>query len=309
MPVKSTTVDVACYGELLWDMLPGGALPGGAPMNVAYHVKKLGCSSALITRTGNDIAGDELRMVLQQHGLPAMYVQKDGQYPTGLVTAIPQPGGDMHYDIKTGVAWDQIEAGPAEALLVAGASCFVFGSLAARYAKSRQSLMMLLEAAQYKVLDINLRAPHYDQAIIAELLHKADMVKMNEQELALVAGWFANYNHTTDQLLSLKDKFSITELLVTRGAHGAWLVTQGNLYTHPGIAVTVADTIGSGDAFLAAMLCQQLKGTLPAAALEFASAVGAFIATKNGGCPQYNPEEIPFPPATTSMGNPHTIML
>ncbi len=291
---KSKTVEVVCFGELLWDVLPDHALPGGAPMNVAYHLNKLGRNATLISRVGDDEKGRELVSILQGHGLDTGFIQLDKEHVTGIVPAAPNEFGEMQYEIVKPVAWDFIARKEANIKLVQEAGYFVFGSLAARSRRSKTSLLQLLENANKKVLDINLRPPHFNKRIITELLEKADIIKMNQAELELITGWFASFKSLEDRMEVVQERFNISTLIVTLGADGALLLKEGHLYSHPGFKVQVADTIGSGDCFLAAFISQMLAQKPPVETLEFASGVGAFITSKKGGCPAYKLSDIPF---------------
>ncbi len=283
---------IACFGEILWDLLPDRELPGGAPMNVAYHLHKLGETPALLTRIGNDEHGKRLLEILQQQGIDTGYIQFDAELATGLVHAMPDAGGEMHYDIVHPAAWDNIQVEASLEKLVAEADYFVFGSLAARAAQSRKTLFRLLEAASHKVLDINLRPPYFDRSIVEELMHSADIVKMNGSELSLIAGWYAPQKSMEAGMQLIRDRFAVDSVIVTLGGDGAVVNFQGHYFSHPGFPVEVADTIGSGDAFLAGFLARILHHHSPENALEFASALGALVTSKHGGWPAYGTDEV-----------------
>jgi fructokinase len=283
---------VVCFGEVLWDILPSGAVPGGAPMNVAYHLYKLDKNPALLTKVGIDERGRELMNIFSSQGVCTDYFQRDDKYQTGKVYASPNENNEVLYDIVMPVAWDFISWDNAFTDLLADAKYFVFGSLAARNKISRDTLFRLLEIAKNKVLDINLRAPHYNRRIVEQLLRKADLVKMNLAELELITGWFSNHTSAEDRLKSIGDRFRLSNTVVTMGGDGALLLMNGKIEKHPGFKVEVVDTVGSGDAFLAGLLSRLLDHAGSEAALEFASAMGAFIATQRGACPEYDTEEV-----------------
>jgi fructokinase len=278
---------IVCFGEILWDILPSGALPGGAPMNVAYHLRKLGLHPDIVTRVGIDDRGKKLIELLSKNGITPVHIQLDLNIPTGIVNAVANEHGEMIYDIVAPAAWDFIELDDVTVELVKEASHFVFGSLVNRRITSRNTLFALLETAQQKVLDINLRPPHFDRRLVEDLLSRADMVKMNISELELITGWFASYKNITERIGIIQDRFRIPGIIVTMGGEGAMVNIEGKLYRHPGYVVNVADTIGSGDAFLAAFLFKQLSKNGPAESLAFASALGALVASKTGGWPEY----------------------
>ncbi len=284
--------DVVCFGEILWDVLPEQELPGGAPMNVAYHLSKLGRKATLISRIGDDERGTALRKVFEGKGIDTSYVQTDLNHKTSVVLATANAAGDMKYDIVEDVAWDYIELQPHHEALVSHARYFVFGSLATRSKVSRDTLFRLLELPTRKVLDINLRAPFIDREILECQLIKTQVLKMNEDELVQVSGWYTNHKGLEDRMRVLQDKFRIETLIVTRGAKGAVINYDDRFYDHDGFKVTVADTIGSGDSFLAAFLSKFIEQHDVEMALDFACTVGAFVATRRGGCPDYSANDI-----------------
>ena len=283
---------VVCFGEVLWDILPSGAVPGGAPMNVAYHLHKQQKNPALITSIGIDEKGKELIKIFSDYGVCTDFFQVDYDHETGKVFAEPNEHNEVVYEIVKPVAWDFIKREDDLNTLVANAEFFVFGSLAARSQVSKKTLLQLLESAKNKVLDINLRAPHFNRRIVEELLSKADFLKLNIAELELITGWFSKFTAVEDRVKSITDKFNIQNIVVTMGADGAILFYNGHEYLHKGYQVKVADTVGSGDAFLAGLIARLLEDASPADALEFASGLGAFIAMKNGACPNYSLSEV-----------------
>jgi fructokinase len=283
---------VVCFGEILWDILPTGALPGGAPMNVAYHLKKLGIEPAMITRIGSDDWGKKLVSLMEQNNISPDFFQLDDTLETGKVSATINQNKEVTYDIVKPVAWDNIRWEDKFETLVSGADYFVFGSLATRSEITRTTLFKLLEIARFKVLDINLRPPHYNRQIIEQLLYKINLLKLNQAELELITGWFTKYQSDNDRIKVLQDKFSIPGIVVTKGENGAVFNCNGIIHTHPGYRIIVADTIGSGDSFLAALLAKLSGNHAPGEALSFASALGALVASYSGGCPDYNIVEI-----------------
>jgi fructokinase len=288
MNMPANKYRIVCYGESLWDILPGSTYPGGAPMNVAYHVNKLGIPPALVTRVGHDPEGKKLILLMEKNGISTDFFQMDFEWNTGKVIAAVAGSGEVSYDILKSVAWDHIQWDNQFTSLASDAAYFVFGSLSARSETSRNTLFSLLEIAKYKVLDINLRPPHYSRKLIEKLMNKADLLKLNLAELELITGWFSNYTHEADRIKILQDKFHIPNIVVTRGSNGSVCTINGTFYEHPGFIIELADTIGSGDAFLAGFIFNLSRGVEPAKALEFASALGALVASCHGPCPMYN---------------------
>ncbi|ANH79691.1 carbohydrate kinase [Niabella ginsenosidivorans] len=277
-----------CFGEILWDVLPTGTEPGGAPMNVAYHLNQLKISAGLISKKGNDRDGEQLVHFLDEHHVDTTLIQTDPEHATGKVIATPGDNYEMQYDIVFPVAWDFIDATEPAKEKVAAAELLIFGSLAVRNEHSRNALFELLPLAKTKVLDINLRPPHFKQETIEALLKEATILKLNENEMELICGWYAFTGPLKEQAAALGKRYAINDIVVTRGAEGAVCFSDGRFYEHPGFQVKVVDTVGSGDAFLAGFLSQLQKKADTAAILEFACKLGAFVATQKGACPEYD---------------------
>jgi fructokinase len=277
---------------VLWDILPSAAVPGGAPMNVTYHLHKLQKDPALITRIGDDEKGKELRRIFSSAGVCTDFFQLDQEHETGKVYAKMNEQHEVVYDIVKPVAWDFISWNESLQSAVSESDYFIFGSLAVRNRISKNTLFQLLESANKKVLDINLRHPHFNQKIIEELISKADFLKLNLAELELISEMYFNYKDLKDRAKALMDKFHLAKMVVTLGAEGAILFWEEKEYKHNGYTVNVKDTIGSGDAFLAGLISKWMENASPQSALQFASALGAFIAGKTGGCPDYEVQEI-----------------
>lgn len=284
--------NMVCFGEILWDNLPNGTMPGGAPMNVAYHLKKLGNEPALITKVGSDEWGNKLKTLMENNSITTDFFQTDDTLQTGKVNATIGNYNEVTYDILEPVAWDNIEWQDELADLVANSKYFVFGSLATRSHVNEITLAKLLGAAKFRVLDINLRAPHYTKDKIEHLLHHVDLLKLNQSELELLGEWFTEYKSDADCISALQDRFDIPDIVVTKAGDGAIFNCNGQYYSHPGHKIVVADTVGSGDAFLAALLTKLSVGGAAEDALEFACGVGALVASYRGGCPDYSLHEI-----------------
>jgi len=292
MSKQITGNKLVCYGEILWDVLPSGELPGGAPMNVAYHLHRLNQPVSLITAIGNDLHGTALVNVLSKWGIGIEHCQIDHYHPTGMVYAQPTGPHEMSYDIVFPSAWDFIFWNDAYADLMQETDYLVFGSLACRNHTSGNTMFKLLETAKNKVLDINIRPPHFSARTVEQLLQKTNILKLNLAELDLIAGWYSSLSAITDKVQLVQDRFSINTIVVTLGDKGALLCMDGNFYEHPGYKVQVADTVGSGDAFLAAFLSRLMNRASPEEILDFACAMGALIASYTGACPEYDIREI-----------------
>ncbi|MGY2132224.1 carbohydrate kinase family protein [Hymenobacter sp. HD11105] len=283
---------VVCFGEILWDVLPSGKQPGGAPFNVAVHLHQFGQSVELISRVGDDDLGTELVNFLESRGVSTKYVQRAESHPTGVVQVNVDDLQEVVYQIVQPVAWDYIQYNNEVRELVAGATVFVYGSLAARSPATRETLYELLRSAQLKVFDVNMRPPHYTQEVITHLLEQAEIVKMNHHELAEILDWFGSGPDDEAALASLASRFGLQAVCVTLGVNGAMLWAGGQLYRAPGFKVDVEDTIGSGDAFLAAFLQTWLSRRPYDECLRIACASGALVATYQGATPALSQAQI-----------------
>lgn len=276
---------VLCVGEVLWDALPEGLFLGGAPFNVACHLRRLGRPAALASRVGDDALGHEARRRMAGCGLDPALVQTDPFLPTGFVRVRVDAAGIPDYDIVEPSAWDAIVADATVLRAAAEARAVVFGSLAQRQFASREAVRAIVAASPLAVFDVNLRPPHVDPAVVDVSLRMADVVKLNEDELSVLADGSGGF---WDGVERLADRFDMRVVCVTRGSAGAALWRDGRRTEHPGYAVTVADTVGAGDAFLAAFLDAHLDGRPDDEALDRACRLGAFVASRPGATPAHD---------------------
>ena len=283
---------ITIFGEMLWDMLPTGKQPGGAPMNVAIHLKNFGLNPAFISRLGDDDLGVELMEYLENKGLTTDFIQTGITHLTGIVKVNLTNKTEVTYKIVQPVAWDYIQLTPENKDLVSNSDVFVYGSLSVRSTQSRDTLFELLEDAKLKVFDVNIRPPHFDRATAEHLLRKADIVKVNEHELKTVADWYGISDELETQMKFLYERFSLQMVCVTLGAEGAKVLDAEGFHSQTGYPVEVQDTIGSGDSFLAMFLKEYINGSTISTALRKACAVGALVATHQGATPALSESEL-----------------
>ncbi|MBK6478115.1 MAG: carbohydrate kinase [Saprospiraceae bacterium] len=281
---------IICFGEILWDMLPQGKMPGGAPMNVAFHLHRLGLNASPLTALGKDDLGYELADFLRSKLIPTDLIQWNDQ-PTGQVLVQLNEKQEASYNIQAPAAWDFIKI--KEELLSnlnPLAPILVFGSLACRSEINRRSLQRLWTVASLKICDINLRTPFYNQELVHHLFSNTDWIKINHEELTLITSWFGLVtNNESDQANLLLNTFpEVDMILVTRGDQGAAYYDRDSSYSHPGYKVEVVDTIGSGDSFLAMFLAKALSGLSPEECLRYACAMGASVAARSGATPDFD---------------------
>ncbi|KUG13273.1 MULTISPECIES: carbohydrate kinase family protein [Elizabethkingia] len=292
--MKENKIKIACYGEVLWDIFPGGQRrAGGAPFNVAYHLSRMGVDAHMISSVGSDDLGSELLEKIQNWNIPINGIQINNQYPTSTVVATIDENNDAHYDIIQHVAWDYIETRPADLSLLTETDALVFGTLAARSEKSKNTLFELTEASDYNVFDINLRPPYYDIHLIKDLLHRTQLAKFNKAELRMMLDFMGkDYITEKDSIQYLQDVFGMKEIIISKGSKGALYANEDNFYLYPTVSVEVKDTVGSGDSFLAGFLSKRLEtGTSAHQIMHQAVALGAFITAQEGACPEYSLSE------------------
>jgi len=273
---------VLCFGEILWDSLPSGLFPGGAPFNVACHLHKLGINSIIASRLGNDTLGSIIKKRLTEKGMDTSLIQNDPVYPTGLVNVTLNSYGNASYEIVNPAAWDFICDDKVLLDTAEDSDIIVYGSLAQRNETTRNTLYKLLGLKKTNIFDVNLRPPYDNQEIIEKTLYKSTVVKLNNEELFTLSKWFGFQAEIKHAACSLADKFGCSMVCITRGAEGSALLMNDNWIEHPGFIVEVKDTIGSGDAFLAAFIDEMLKQKNAADILKEANKLGSYVATRSG---------------------------
>lgn len=286
-------VKAVCFGEILWDVFPDMERIGGAPLNVASRLSNMGVNTEMISKVGVDQKGDELLSYLNSQNVETGNILKDEAHPTGLVKVTLSAGGSATYDITYPSAWDKIELTNAMVESVRNADAFVFGSLVCRDKVSRNTLFELIPKAKYRVLDFNLRPPHYNKELLMELMQHAEFIKFNDDELFEIAEMMGSkYNSLEQNLLFIAVKSRARSICVTKGRHGAVLLHDKKLYYNSGYKVKVKDTVGAGDSFLGTLIAKLLQEEEPQMALDYACAVGALVAAKEGANPVISTENL-----------------
>ena len=284
---------ITTFGEALWDNLPTGKILGGAPINLLAHLATLGADCSVISRCGNDADGAALRQAIQRKRIATDLIQTDPQLATSQVLVQLDAEGCAHYDIVYPCAWDKIQAGEAAKTRVAQSDVFIFGSLSVRDAVSRQALAELLPHASFKIFDVNLRPPHYQLAHLSDMMRQADFIKLNDDELHEIATALGSpYRSIEQNIRFIAEHTHTRQICVTLGKHGALYYRDGELFAHHGYRVTVADTVGAGDSFLAGFIHQFLHRKPPQEILTFACALGSLVASRHGATPEIALAEI-----------------
>ncbi len=283
---KFTTLGL---GELLWDIFPESRQLGGAPANFAYMTSLLGDEGIVASRVGSDDLGEEAKHRLERLGLSTSYIQLDPTYLTGIVQVEVDAKGQPTFQIAEPAAWDAFEWTSAWQSLAQKADAVCFGSLAQRSPQSRQTIYSFLKTIRpetTRVFDVNLRQAFYSAQILADSAKQADIIKLNHDELPTVVQLLGFPFHDEDSAAQwLLNTFHIKLVCITRGAGGSLLVSEYAKHEHPGIQVQVADTVGSGDAFTAALVYHYLRRASLAGMNEAANQMGSWVARQTGATP------------------------
>jgi len=280
---------VVGLGELLWDMLPSGKQLGGAPANFAYITNLLGDTGIPASRIGSDALGEQALQRLNELGLGCTSVQTDPIRPTGIVKVEIDKDGQPRFDILEPVAWDFLEWTPAWQRLAEETDAVCFGSLAQRSSQSRTTIRSFLSATRpetVRVFDVNLRQNFYSREVLAESMKLANIVKLNHEELLKVLCLLELENcGEPDSARCLLTAHDLNLVCITRGTRGSVLISPAERSEHHGFKVKVADTVGAGDAFTAALVHEYLRGRQLAQINETANRTGAWVASQSGATP------------------------
>ena len=279
---------VVGMGEALWDVLPEGKKIGGAPANFAYHVSQFGLNSRVVSAVGDDKLGMEILDKFREKKLNAMV--EIVPYPTGTVQVELDAEGVPCYDIKEGVAWDNIPYTPALEDLAKHTKAVCFGSLAQRSVVSRDTINRFIDAMPaedtLKIFDINLRQGFYTKEILCNSFSKCNILKINDEELVTVSRMFGYPGiDLQDKCWILLAKYNLKMLILTCGVNGSYVFTPGNVSFVETPRVEVADTVGAGDSFTAAFVSSILSGLSIGEAHKLAVETSAYVCTQNGAMP------------------------
>jgi len=275
-----------CFGEVLWDVFPTHEKIGGAPLNVAFRLKSFNNKVSIISSVGNDILGEKLIQYLDNNSIDTRHIQISDDFETGKVNVNLDEGGSATYQIQFPAAWDHIQPTREALALVEKSHVFVYGSLASRNSVSKHTLLELLKVAPFKVFDVNLRAPHFSQELLNELMTQADFIKFNEEELELITKNLDSKTSTIEKsMLFIANTFNADYICVTKGGQGAVLLIRGKFYYNSGYRVSVKDTVGAGDSFLATLIYKLTSDVEPQVAIDNACAIGALVAGSEGANP------------------------
>jgi fructokinase len=285
----SRSFNIASLGEVLWDVFPEGEKFGGAPANFACHCRLLGATAHIISCVGNDARGAAARDFLDDHGVNTRGLATSDEYETGLVLVSLDAGGQPNYEIRQDVAWDHTPFTPEAASVAAQLDAVCFGSLGQRSEISRATIEQCLAAVPrgcLRVFDINIRQTFCTREVVLTSLQAATVLKLNDEELAVVASMLGVSGEEEDQVRAILEMYELQLVALTKGVDGALMMTPGETsFTMPP-KVEVISTVGAGDAFTAAMVTGYLAGKSLEEINRHANAVAARVCTRHGAVPE-----------------------
>jgi fructokinase len=279
-------------GEILWDLLPSGKQLGGAVTNFAYQAHALGLKAEVVSRVGSDQLGAAIRSRLEGMGISSANLQVDEQAPTGTVQVELAGAGVPTFTIRENVAWDRIEATQSALKAAECADAICFGSLAQRCEPSRRAIQALVSVTRpdaLRVFDINLRQKFFSREVIETSLRLANVFKLNDGELPVLAELLGLTGSVRDQLAALAEGYELQLVALTRGPAGSLLLAGDQWSEHDGIRAGVVDTVGAGDAFTAAVTVGLLRGESLDEISQFANELAAYVCSCAGGTPPIPP--------------------
>ena len=281
---------IAAIGELLWDVLPEAEVLGGAPVNFTYHVNALGARGIPVSTIGTDPRGEKALALLRKCGVETAGITTLAGWATGYVDALVDHNGVATYSFPADVAWDHLQVNDFAREMQGKLDAVCFGSLAQRSEVSRRAILGFLDGVReetVRVCDINLRQHYYSRDVIESSLNRADILKLNDDELpVLVEILGLEGQESRHWLKALVERYHLALAILSRGSGGSLLLTRTNLSDHPGIAARVADTIGAGDAFTAAVTIGYLRKMALSDINEQANRLAAYVCSQRGAMPQ-----------------------
>lgn len=276
-------------GEILFDLLPQGPQLGGAPANFAYHVSRLGGAGVAVSAVGKDELGADILHILASKNLDAILPQVE--HPTGTVEVSLDEKGIPAYTIIEGVAWDNVPFSTEMEVLAAEAGAVCFGTLAQRSPVTRNTIRQFIRHMpedSLKVYDINLRQHFFSKEIVDASLRIADILKINDEEIATVSALLDLDDNPETACRQLIGRYGLRLVILTKGGDGSEVITPGEVLSLRCPQVDIADTVGAGDAFTAAFILAYLRGDSLKDCHALANEVSAFVCSRSGAMPEYD---------------------
>jgi fructokinase len=287
--VSMVSYKIAGIGEILFDIFGQSEKLGGAPINFAYHASAFGALGIAVSSVGNDRRGRKALDELKKKDGGVDCISIDEHHPTGYVVASLDEQGIASYEFPDDVAWDHLSLNRRALSIAPELDAVCFGSLAQRSAVSRQAILRFLAQTSdraLKIFDINLRQNFYSKHTIIEPLQIADVLKLNQEELPVLAAMLDISGGDDTILEAVVKGFGLQLAVLTRGSRGSLLVSQQDSAEHPGFTPTqIADTVGAGDSFTAMVAIGMLNGEDLQTISERANRVAAYVCSQTGAMP------------------------
>ncbi len=293
--MKKNPFKIVGLGEILWDVYEDAKYLGGAPANFAIHCQQLGEEGIIASRVGDDPLGQEIITELRSRNLTTAFIQNDTKNPTGTVNVTLDKIGKPTFECSADVAFDYLEMDDKLSALADTADAVLFGTLAQRSARTRDTIHAFLASAKtaFKMYDINIRGwDNSTQAIVEKSLELSNAIKLNDDELAILKKSWQKKMDDVSFLIFLINEFNLKLIALTLGSDGCILVDAHDMARESGIRIVPKDTTGCGDAFAAALMYQYLQGASLNDMAKFSNALGAFVARFAGATPTYSKEEL-----------------
>lgn len=280
---KFANKTVICIGEVLWDNFPDVTVPGGAMLNIAHHLHTNNIPVTLVSKVGTDSKGIELLGHMKETGLNTEAIYFDDTLSTSEVDINIDKYKKIRYDVHEPVAWDNLQINMRIVDHAGSAGAIIYDSLASRNKVTRKTIEVLLSLDIVKIMNVNLRPSYDNREIVESLLLKADIVKLNENELDQILGWHNKvFTNEKDKLKWFSENFNCNIICVTKGNNGAVIYNNGILLSHPGFKSKTVDNVGTGAAFLAGFISSLIDEKSIQQSLDVACATSALIASSKG---------------------------
>lgn len=279
---------VVAVGEALWDVFSDGPRFGGAPANLACHAAAMGAEVFMVSQVGDDELGDQAMTALREYGVNTDNIGRSAVYPTGTVEVKLDTAGKPQFTISENVAWDRIPWSEQLIELASKADAVCFGTLGQRHEVSRRTIQQFVAAANpsaLRILDVNLRAPFYDRSVIDQSLDLANVFKLSDDELPIIAPMLGIDASESETLSQLAQRYHLRLVALTRGEHGAMLLDGKHASHAEGRRVAVQDTVGAGDSFTAVLTLGILEGSPLDVINQRACQVAAYVCSQAGATP------------------------
>ncbi|HWF65691.1 MAG TPA: carbohydrate kinase [Acidobacteriaceae bacterium] len=287
---------IISVGEILWDVIGGSEYLGGAPFNLCAHLARLGHQAFFVSAVGCDDRGRRALERAEELGIDVRYVNRTQHAPTGISEVTLNDEGHGEHKLLRPAAYDFVQLTEDQRLALADEqpAWLCYGTLAQIESNPRLLTQQLMQenSSAKRFYDVNLRPNSWTSDLVNQLCREANAIKLNEEEASVLSGVFGLPPHPLNRFCEMaSERFEFDVVCVTRGPDGCALWRNGEYVESPGFVVSIGDTVGSGDAFSAALLHGLQAGWPVREIAQFANRVGALVASRSGATPTWTLEE------------------